>query len=98
MELLQNLLSLLFKDFDLEKFKPLLNLFKDGEFNLNNFLSNLNFENLAPLIKEFMNINSNEKCSTEFVEHSLGLKPISSIADKDIIYALNQYFCQCDYS
>ncbi len=93
MEILQFLLNFFLKDNGGGALKELLNLFSQNSFDLKKVLANLNPETLAPIIENFMNGTKKENPikSTGF---SYGLSPISKIADKDIVYTLNQHFDQ----
>lgn len=93
MEILQNLLSFFINEYNGGKFKPLFELLKNNSFDIKKALSNLNLDAIAPVIQEFMkNVGTpNQNYENSFSE-SFGLNPIAKIADKDIVYTLNQYF------
>lgn len=94
MEILQNLLSFFIKEYDGGKFKPIFELLKNNSFDIKKALGNLNLDDIAPLIQEFFkynNTNDKSKSSAVFSQ-GFGLNPIAKIADKDIVYTLNQYF------
>jgi len=55
------------------------------------FLKNIDLESIAPLLEKFLSFNKNER-PPQTDRRLYGLEPISSIADKDVIYALNCYF------
>ena len=84
MNLLQLLTSIL-KDlpFDLTW---VLNLLKENNFNLKSILNNLDLEKVLPIIMDFVNKKDFVKPKSSY------LSPISSVADKEIIYTLNKYF------
>ena len=92
MEILQFLLSFFLNNFKGGSLSPIFNLLKENSFDIKKLVQNLNPEVLAPIIKSFMELNKNEKSPTEFVGQGEGLKPIATIADKDIVYTLNRYF------
>lgn len=92
MEILQFVLSLLNNKDSLEALKPILSLFNGNSFDLKNILSNLSIEKIAPIISLFMENFNKSKSPTESVGQGVGLKPICSIADKDIIESLNSHF------
>ena len=90
MEILQNLLSFFLNEYNGGKFKPLFDLLKNNSFDIKKAISNLNLDAIAPLIQEFM--QKNNPTQTQSVGRDYGLNPIAKIADKDIVYTLNQYF------
>ncbi len=90
MEILQNLLSFFLNEYNGGKFKPIFDLLKNNSFDIKKALGNLNLEAIAPLIQEFMKNNNSRQ--TQSVCRDYGLNPIAKIADKDIVYTLNQYF------
>ncbi len=55
------------------------------------FLKNLNLESILPLLEKFLSFNKNER-PPQTDRRFYGLEPISSIADKNVIYVLNCYF------
>ena len=65
-----------------ENFNSIENLLN---FNIND-LKNLNLEKVLPIILQFINKKDFEK------PKSCNLSPISNLADKEIVYALNKYF------
>ena len=91
MEILQFLLSFLLKEYGGEKLAPLINAFKDGNFNIQNLLSCLTPEMIAPILKFFTGDQNNKPCPQNFSGQGYGLNPIAQIADKDIVYTLNKY-------
>ncbi len=95
MEILQNLLSFFINEYDGGKFKPIFELLKNNSFDIKKALSHLNLDALAPLIQEFFKHsntdNKNQPFTPQFTQ-GFGLNPIAKIADKDIVYTLNQYF------
>lgn len=90
MEILQNLLSFFLNQFNDGKFKPLFELLKNNSFDIKKALGNLNLDAIAPIIQELMKNNNSRP--TQTVGRDYGLNPIAKIADKDIVYTLNQYF------
>ena len=92
MEILQFILTLLKDDKALDAIKPILSLLSSNSFDLKNVLSNLSIEKLAPLISLFMESANKNKSPTVSVGQGVQLNPISSIADKDIVACLNEYF------
>ena len=89
MEILQFLLKFLLSSPNGKDFAPILNLLKDNSFNIANVLKNIKPEMIMPLIAKFLSAQ-NKSPNVPFGqgEH---LTPIASIADKDIVYALNKY-------
>ena len=90
MEILQQFLSFILKEIGLTNLAPLFNGLKNGNFNLQNFLSNLKLENIMPIINTFMNMQNKNPTETVGIYH--GVKPIENIADKEIVLTLNNYF------
>ncbi len=89
MDLLQFITSLLGNDDIVKLFSPIIELLRQNSFDIKKVLSSLDPEMIRPIIEEFMkNINNRPAQSAE---RTNGLKPISNIADKDIIFALNRY-------
>ena len=93
MEILQFLLSFFLNEYGGGSLKPILELFKENSFDIKRVLQNLKPETVAPIIKDFMSKNNN-KSPTETVGHACGLNPIAKIADKEIVYTLNKFFCE----
>lgn len=95
MEILQNLLSFFINEYDGGKFKPLFELLKNNSFDIKKALHHLNLDAIAPLIQEFLkhgNSDNKNNFSSQTYSQGVGLNPIAKIADKDIVYTLNQYF------
>ena len=88
MEILQFLLSFFTQEFG-DKYKGVLELFKNNSFNLKSVLNNLNIETLAPLIKDIFSGIKNFSPQNNL--QAEGLLPIKNIADENIISALNEY-------
>lgn len=92
MDLLQFFSSLLSDQKFMGVFSPIVELLKQNSFDIKKTLASLDPETLKPIIEEFMkNINNRPAQSAE---RTNGLKPISNIADKDIVYVLNKYLSQ----
>ena len=91
MELLQFLLSFLFKDDTLKSLAPILEHLANNSFDLKKALSNLSPQALAPVIESLSYLFKNQN-PTSYNFSEVGLKPITAIADKDISYCLNRYF------
>lgn len=72
------------------KIDEILNSFSNGSNPLD-LLKNLNLDALKPILESFLSFNNKER-PPQTDRRSYGLEPISLIADKDIIYALNLYF------
>ncbi|MBQ3116052.1 MAG: hypothetical protein IJC07_03380 [Clostridia bacterium] len=79
MEILQALIKLLGNGMNADGSKP-----------ITDFLKNVDLTTLAPLINGLF--SQKEKCPTESVGQNEHLNPIASIADKEIIYALNKFY------
>lgn len=92
MEILQFLLSFLFKDAS-TPLKDVLTKLKDNNFDIIKTLQNIDLSAILPLIEKFMQFSENKNRSENFQERNIvGLNPIAQIADKDIVYSLNKYF------
>ena len=91
MEILRFLLSFFLneKDNDLSLNKIIESLSQNS--NWLDIIKNLNLESLKPILENFLSFNKNER-PPQWDRRSYGLEPVSLIADKDIIYALNLYF------
>ncbi len=90
MEILQFLLSFLFKQLENGKLESIFNLFKNNSFDLKQVMSNLDLNTLEPIMKDLTkNKSTSPPCVSREV-HKLG--PIQSFADAKIISALNCYF------
>lgn len=89
MEILRFLLSFLVEEFGLDGVDELKSLLS-GDVDFRTFLNGLTPEKLAPILRQAFSVNNNSPSET----HSEGLTPIESIADKDIILALNEYFVE----
>ena len=92
MELLQ-IFSTLFGD---NKFvnliSPIIELLRQNSFDIKKALESADPEMLKPIVEEFIkNINNRPAQSAERVD---GLMPISNIADKDIVFALNKFLAE----
>ena len=90
MEILQVLLSLLLNGKNFESFAPILNAFKENNFDLKKVLESIDLKSLMPFITSFL--NDKKQSPNVSVGQGFGLSPIAKIADKEIIYSLNQYF------
>ena len=92
MDLLQFILSLLGNDKIINLFAPIIELLKQNSFDIKKVLASLDPEMLKPIVQEFMNNINNRPAQS--AERTNGLKPISNLADKDIIFALNRYLAE----
>lgn len=91
MEILQFLLSFFMSEMGGGKLEPVLKALKENNFDIKSLLKNLNPEIIAPIIKDFMSKNEQNRPSGAH-GRSVGLSPVAGIADKDIVYTLNKYF------
>ncbi len=92
MELLQFISSLFSDDKIIKQFLPIIELLKQNSFDIKKVLASIDPEMLKPIVQEFIkNINNRPASYAERID---GLKPISNIADKDIIFALNKYLAE----
>ena len=92
MDLLQLLTTLFGNDAFLSKFSPIIEHLRQNSFDIKRALASLNPEMLQPIVQEFMQSIKNRPAQS--AERANGLKPISNIADKDIIFVLNKYLSQ----
>lgn len=92
MDLLQLLTSLFGDDKFMGKLSPIIEHLRQNSFDIKKALASLSPEMLKPIIEEFMKNINNRPAS--YAERTNGLKPISNIADKDIIFVLNKYLSQ----
>ena len=89
MDLLQFITSLLGNDKMVKLLSPIIELLRQNSFDIKKVLASLDPEMLKPIIEEFIkSINNRPAQSTERID---GMQPISNIADKDIVFALNKY-------
>lgn len=93
MEILQNLLSLLMNNQNLNGLKPIMDLLAKNSFDIKKTLSSLDLNSIMPIINQFMNTMKNKSPTTEY-SPAVGLTPIANVADKEIVYTLNKYFHQ----
>lgn len=77
--------------------KPILSELKNNSFDLKQFLSSLSVDKIIPIVQSFISGMKN-KSPTGSVGQSVGLSPVARVADKEIVYALNQYLANDDYS
>ena len=93
MEILQFFLSFLLNEYG-ESLKPIMKALKDNDFDLKRTFRNLDLSTFLPLIKNFLQNGANKTRPENFSERvEVGVSPISNLADKDIVYTLNKYFC-----
>lgn len=91
MEILRFLLSFFLKNQNGDlKIDELLQSFSNGA-NPMELLKNLNLDSIMPILESFLSFNNKER-PPQTDRRSYGLEPVSLIADKDIVYALNLYF------
>lgn len=91
MEILQFLINYLVKSNALDSIMPILNLLKNNSFDLKRVLSQIKPENIMQLVEMFLKNNA-KKGPPKNEEPFYQLKPISNLADKQIVYTLNKYF------
>ncbi len=90
MDLLQILSEFLGKNTGAGAWKPVFDLLKENSFDIRRTLSSLTPEKAAPIIKAFLSSRP-EPGKNSGAAPAYGTAPISNIADKDIVYALNRY-------
>ncbi len=91
MEILQFLINYLAKSKALDGIMPIFNLLKNNSFDLKRVLSSIKPENVVQLLEALLNNNA-KKSPPKNEEPFYQLKPISNLADKQIVYTLNKYF------
>ena len=89
MDLLQLLTTLFGNDKFIGTLSPIIEHLRQNSFDIKKVLASLDPEMLKPIIEEFIkSINNRPAQSAERID---GLQPISNIADRDIVFALNRY-------
>ena len=92
MEILQILTAFFQNNQNLKLIAPIIDILRENNFDIKKALSSLSPQTIKPIIEQFsLYMNSSQ---TPFNSTSQGLTPISNIADKDIVYALNKYLSQ----
>ena len=92
MEILQFLISFLVNEYG-KDFLPVFNHLKENNFDIKSAIKNIDISVILPLLEKFINLKETKTRSYETQERDIvGLKPISNIADRDIVYTLNKYF------
>ncbi len=94
MEILQFLLSFLTKNSNANFLAPILELFKNNNFDLKSVLNNLDINAIMPVLKEIFSSFNNKSPTQTVGQNVYGLDPIANVADKDIVYTLNKYLSQ----
>lgn len=104
MDILKFLTELFAKEYGGEAFGLIAKLLAENNFDVKRTISSLSPEKVAPIIKEFIKSPAfssafsgfnGQKESPTFVGQqgqSFGVAPISEIADKRVVKALNNYF------
>ena len=93
MELLQKLAYFLFNTDGGQKLLPLLSSIMNGSVSLTDLIKNINIQTLLPLLNGFFNNGQNKTPPAKADGSCYGLKPVVNLADKEIVYTLNRYFC-----
>ena len=93
MELLQKLAYFLFNTDGGQKLLPLLSSIMNGSVSLTDLIKNINIQTLLPLLNGFFNNGQNKNPPAKADGNCYGLKPVVNLADKEIVYTLNRYFC-----
>ena len=93
MELLQKLAYFLFNTDGGQKLLPILTNLLNGSLNIADILNNINIQTILPLLSGFFNNGQNKNPSARTDGNCYGLKPVVNLADKEIVYTLNRYFC-----
>ncbi len=104
MDILKTLTEFFAKEYGGEALGSIAGLLAENNFDVKRTLSSLSPEKIVPILKEFLqspavssafNGFNGQKESPPFgeqSEQSFGVSPISDIADKKIVEALNNYF------
>lgn len=87
MQLLDTVLSLLLNEENKEKIAPIIDAVLKNGFNLQSILKNIDVSTLMPLLQGLFKQNQPSKQNYD----ANPLSPISNIADREIIFALNKY-------
>ena len=85
MDLLRFLTDLLQQN-GFEDLLKVLSALKEANFDIKTLIRRIDLEKLIPVITEFVNKKGFEVSKPSY------LAPVSSIADKEIVYTLNKYF------
>ena len=89
--ILQFLLNYFLTEYKNGSLKPIYDLLEQNSFDVFKALKNARLENLAPIISAF--INSAPSFDTPFNSaDAVGISPILSVADQEVVASLNQYF------
>ena len=92
MEILQFLTSFFQNNQNLKLITPIIEILRQNNFDIKRALSSLTPEMIKPIIEQFSAVMSS--APNNLKQDNQGLAPISNIADKDIVYALNRYLSQ----
>lgn len=92
MEILQFLLVFLLDEYGGKELEPLLDTFRENEFDIKKSLKNISPKELVPIIKFFLSYQEQKKHSPKDDERFIKLSPIKKIANSTIYNCLNQYF------
>lgn len=92
MEIIKFLLSFFLNEYGGKDLTSIYELLERNSFDIGKTLKNLTPETIAPVIKVITENFSNKKTPTETVGEKVGLAPLVSFADKEIVATLNKYF------
>lgn len=87
MQILDTLLSLLTSPDAKEKIAPILDAISKNNFNLAEVLKNIDITAVLPLVQSLFS----QKQQTPPPVNANPLSPVSDIADREIVFALNRY-------
>ncbi len=87
MQFLNTILSLLLNEENKEKLAPIIDVVLKNGFDLPSILKNIDVSTLMPLLQSLFEEKQPSKPHTQ----ANPLSPISDVADKEIIFALNKY-------
>ncbi len=89
MEILQLLINQFLDENKAKALQPFLKLLSENNFDIKRVLKNINPQMLASV---FSSAFKNQNRATNVARYSYGVEPISNIANKEVVFALNKYF------
>ena len=92
MEILQFLLSFLSNNSGASSLAPIIEKFKQNDFDVKKVLSSLSPDMILPLLSSFMNNFGEKKNPSSSHYEEEGLESICNFADRQIVERLNCYF------
>lgn len=78
-----------------DKISPVLEMLAKNNFDISKVIKNLDVTTVAPLLGSLFEAFSARKGAAQTAQAAANpLAPISSVADRDIIYSLNRYLAE----